>query len=137
MEEVKIVQRGIIRFLTLEGVVPEQILKRLQKVYREETLPSSQVEYFAREMIVERRRFPLPMLVRNTDVMADVLGFLPRREIALRLACVNRRFSALCNCWCRQEADGKADENDVEAKSVSDASAATVPVSSAFERSKK
>ena len=40
-------------------------------------------------------------LLQNTDTMADVLGFLTRREIALQLASVNVAFSALCHCWCQ------------------------------------
>ena len=52
-------------------------------------------------------------LVRNTDVMADVLAFLPRKMIALRLAVVNVAFSALCNCWCQPE-EVEADEADAE-----------------------
>ena len=58
------------------------------------------------ETNVERRRrkkLAMTALLRDTDVMADVLGFLTRRKIALRLARVNRRFSALCNCWCQPE----------------------------------
>ena len=35
------------------------------------------------------------LLRDNTDVMADVLGFLTRRELALQLASVNIAFSAL------------------------------------------
>ena len=50
-----------------------------------------------------RRSKVAAALLRNTDVMADVLGFLPRKIIALQLACVNRQFSALCNCWCQPE----------------------------------
>ena len=56
MEDVKIVQRGIVRFLTLEGVAPKRILKRLQKVYQEEALNSSQVECWATETNDRRGR---------------------------------------------------------------------------------
>ena len=50
---------------------------------------------------METVKLTMNRLLRDTDVMADVLGFLPRREIALRLANVNVAFSALCNCWCQ------------------------------------
>jgi len=107
IDDVKIRQRTIIEFLTLEGVAPEQIWERLQRVYQDEVLSSSQVEYWATETNADRsrRRTKLAMtaLLRDTDVMADVLGFLPRKMIALQLTRVNRRFSTLCNCWCREE----------------------------------
>ena len=79
-----------------------------------------------------RRRRPKPMLLhseaaaqrlkqtallRNTDVMADVLGFLERKVIALRLASVSVAFSALCNCWCQPEEE--EEQNDVEAYEAS------------------
>ena len=105
MEEVNIQQRAIIRFLTLEGVTTKQILERLQKVYCEEALSSDQVEYWATETNDawrSRTKLAMAALLRNTDVMADVLAFLPRRGIALQLARVNRQFSALCNCSCSQ-----------------------------------
>ena len=58
-----------------------------------------------RKLGTPANRLTMAALLRNTDVMADVLGFLPRKVIALRLACVNRRFSALCNCWCQPEVE--------------------------------
>ena len=120
MNYFKIEQRGIIKFLTLEGVASEQIFERLQKVYREETFSLSQVEHWATETNDDRRRrrTKLTMLLRDTDVMADVLGFFTRKEIALQLARVNRQFSALCNCWCQPETDN--DPEDAEANSVSE-----------------
>ena len=127
MDYFKIEQQGIIKFLTLERVAPEQILEHLYKVYRKETLTLSQVEYWATETNDERRRetkLAINALVRNTDVMADVLAFLPRKVIALRLARVNRQFSALCNCWCQPEEE--------EEKAYDDAAAA-VPASSVIE----
>ena len=132
MEDVKMQQRTVIRFLTLEGAAPNQILERLQKVYREEALPSDQVEYWATEFNDERRRFPLPMLLRNTDVMADVLGFLPRKVIALKLAAVNVAFSTLCNCWCQMEKE-KADDDGCDAETASVGDKSAVPASPAFE----
>ena len=109
MEDAKIRQRSMIKFFTLEGDAPEQILEHLQKVYREDALSLDQVEYWAMETNDERRRetkLAINALVRNTDVMADVLAFLPRKVIANQLAHVNRQFSALCNCWCQpDEAD--------------------------------
>ena len=56
----------------------------------------------------DRTAAPLALL-RNTDVMADVLGFLARRELALQLASVSIVFSTLCNCWC-QEQETEADQ---------------------------
>ena len=44
----------------------------------------------------------MAVLLRESDEMADVLGFFTRREIARQLASVSGAFSALCNCWCRQ-----------------------------------
>ena len=130
MKDWKIEQRVIVRFLTLEGVSPEQILERLLKVYREEAVPSDQVEYWATETHRNNRtKLAMTALLRDTDVMADVLGFLARRELALQLARINRQFSALCNCWCLQPeeemANGVETETaaDVEAASVDDASA--------------
>ena len=103
-------QRGIIKFLTLEGVSSEQIFERLQKVYREETFSLSQVEFWAAETHRNHRtKLAMNGLLRNTDVMADVLAFLTRRELALQLARVNAAFSDLCNCWCQPE------EQEVEA----------------------
>ena len=64
-------------------------MEYLQNVYRKEaTISLSQVEYWATETIDERRRrrLKLTALLRDTDVMADVLGYLPRKVIALRLA---------------------------------------------------
>ena len=55
-------------------------------------------------------KLTMTALLRDTDVMADVLAFLPRKMIALQLARVNRRFSALCNCWCQPKEE--AAEND-------------------------
>ena len=69
-------------------------------------------------------------LLRDTDVMADVLAFLPRKVIALQLASVNVAFSALCNCWCISQ------EDEDNAASVCDASASAVPASSAYHGSK-
>ena len=46
-------------------------------------------------------------LLRDVDVMVDVLGFLTRREIAFQLASVNVAFSALCNCSCQQEEEAQ------------------------------
>ena len=54
------------------------------------------------------------LLWDNTDVMADVLGFMTRRENALQLAAVSVVFSALCNCWCQPE-----EENDDDEKAAS------------------
>ena len=42
-------------------------------------------------------------LLWNTDVMADVLAFLPRKMIALQLASASVAFSALCSCCCLPE----------------------------------
>ena len=71
MEDVKIEQRSVIRFLTLEGVAPKRILKRLQKVYREEALSSlEQVEYWATETNDDRRRRrTTTMQLRSTNVI--------------------------------------------------------------------
>ena len=73
-------------------------------------------------------------LLRDTDVMADVLGFLTRKMIALQLASFNRQFAALCHCWCQPEEEAVA-END--AASVGDASALAMPASSATENGQK
>ena len=110
--------------MTLEGVASEQILERLQKIYREETVSSDQVEYWARatETNDDRRHSEMTALLPSVDVMADVLAFLTRHEIALQLASVNRRFSSLCHYWCQPEEE-KADDD----------AAAAVPASSAIE----
>ena len=71
-----------------------------------------------------------PTLLPSADVMADVLGFLTRKMIALQLARVNRRLSALCSCWCRPEKEYNA-EAVVYADSL--ALAAAVSASSALE----
>ena len=87
---------------------------------------------------MEDAKLTMPGLLRNIDIMADVLCFLTRRELALQLAGVNRRFSALCNCWCQeQEDEKKAGEDDAEAASVDDASAAVVPAPSAYENAQQ
>jgi len=55
----------------------------------------------------------MAMMLRDTDVMADVLGFFTRREIVNQLAGVNVAFSDLCNCWCQlEEEEEKVDEDD-------------------------
>ena len=93
MEDLKIEQRGIIKFLTLDGVASEQIWERLQKVYREETVSSSQVEHWATETTDDRCRNTVTILsnleiaarhsemvpqtfLPSSDVMANVLAFL-------------------------------------------------------------
>ena len=47
MDEMKIQQRSVIRFLTLEGVPPFQILQRLQEVYHGEALSKTQVYFWS------------------------------------------------------------------------------------------
>jgi len=75
-------------------------------------------------------------LLRDTDVMADVLAFLPRKVIALRLARVNVAFSALCHCWCQPEEE---EENDPEAyeTSVDDAPTALSDYKDGLQRKRK
>ena len=67
---------------------------------------------------MEDLKLTMTRLLQNTDVMADVLGFLTRKVIALQLASVNGAFSALCSCWCQPEEEekvetGTADYSDV------------------------
>ena len=82
---------------------------------------------------MEDAKLTMIRLVWNTDVMVDVLNFLTRRELALQLAGVNRRFSTLCNCWCQEQKEEAKNNADAEAASVGDAPAAEVPASSTLD----
>ena len=61
----------------------------------------------------------MTMLLGDVYLMADVLGFLARRELALQLASVSVAFSALCNCWCQEEqAEADTESNDNGNKAI-------------------
>jgi len=72
MQDSIIEQQTIIKFLTLEGVAPMQILERLQKVYRKETLSLSQVEYWAMEANDDRPELAMTMRLRSAEVILFV-----------------------------------------------------------------
>ena len=49
MSDLKLQQRAVVRFLSLEGVPPHQILDRLQEVYHGEALSKASVYFWVNE----------------------------------------------------------------------------------------
>ena len=91
MDELKIQQRSVIRFLTLEGVPPLQILQRLQEVYHGEVLSKTQVYFWSaetkrgRESVLDEDRSGRPKTATNLE---DI-------EAVRKLMMGNRRIK----CW--------------------------------------
>lgn len=102
MSEFQIQQRAVIRFLTLEGVPPLQILNRLQGVYHGETLSLTQVRFWVnetkrgRESVFDEPRSGRPKTSTTPEKIAAVE----------KLVMENRRIK----CWEIQAETGLSRE---------------------------
>ena len=91
MDELKIQQRSVIRFLTLGGVPPLKILQRLQEVYHGEALAKTQVYFWSaetkrgRESVLDEDRSGRPKTAINLENI----------EAVEKLVMGNRRIK----CW--------------------------------------
>ena len=88
MDELKIQQRSVIRFLTLEGVPPLQTLQRLQDIYHGEALSKTQVYFWSaetkqdRESVLDEDRSGRPKTATNLENI----------EVVEKLVMGNRRI---------------------------------------------
>ena len=98
MDELKIQQRSVIRFLTLEGSAPQEIHNRLQEVFHGSALSYAQVKFWAaetnrgRESVFDEQSSGRPKTVTTSENI----------EAVEKLATRNQRIK----CWDLQPETG-------------------------------
>lgn len=98
MDELKMQQRSVIRFLTLEGSAPQEIHNRLQEVFHGSALSYTQVKFWAaetnrgRESVFSEQSSGRPKTVTNSENI----------EAVEKLVSSNQRIK----CWDLQPETG-------------------------------